>query len=331
LALADYFLLFKSGIQAHVVIPFIHIITLFLGIAVYRYVTEEREKSRIRHTFQFYLSKDVIDEMLESSQDPSLGGERRELTVLFSDIRGFTTISEKLDPAALAELLNEYLTPMTEIVLDQHGTLDKYIGDALMAIFGAPLSFSDHPHAACRAALQMMESLNDLCGQWRERGLPEIDIGIGINTGIVSVGNMGSARRFDYTVLGDNVNLASRLEGLNKAYGSHIIISQFTRDAVGGHFTCRELDAVQVKGKLEPVKIYELVHRGPPDKEKDGWIEDFHEALYLYRASKFEVAAKAFGKLESDAVARMYVGRCHEMKENPPGPDWDGVYKMTTK
>ncbi len=331
LVTADFLFLFRNGIQAHVVLPVIHLVVLFAGIAVYRYATEEREKSKIRHAFQFYLSKDVIEDVMRDTSKLKLGGERRELTVMFSDIRGFTTISEKLDPEALTELLNEYLTPMTEIVFSQHGTLDKYIGDALMAIFGAPVPFDDHPHAACRAALEMMETLKRLRKVWAERGLPEIDIGIGVNTGAMSVGNMGSASRFDYTVLGDNVNLASRLEGLNKVYGSHIIISEFTHDAVGGHFTCRELDAVQVKGKQRPVKIFELVHRGPPVDEKDGWIADFEAALQLYRAQEWDAAATAFGKLEHDPTSKVFIQRCRQMKDDPPGPDWNGVSHMTTK
>jgi adenylate cyclase len=331
IAFVDYFFFFLSGLQVHVVIPIIHVAVLFAGIAVYRYATEEREKSKIRHAFQFYLSGDVIDDVLHDTSKLALGGERRELTVLFSDIRGFTTISEQLPPEELIELLNEYLTPMTDIVFRHHGTLDKYIGDAVMALFGAPVPFEDHPQAACRTALEMMEELARLREGWAERGLPEMDIGIGINTGPMSVGNMGSATRFDYTVVGDNVNLGARLEGLNKNYGTHIIISQYTMEAVGGHFTSRELDAVQVKGKHEPVNIYELLHKGPPDPAKDAWLDDFHEALMLYKSQKWDAAIEAFSKLESDSVSRMYVKRSNEMKKNPPDPNWDGVFKMTTK
>jgi len=331
IAVVDYFFLFLNGLQAHVVIPIIHVAVLFAGIAVYRYATEEREKAKIRHAFQFYLSGDVIDDVLHDTSKLALGGERRELTVLFSDIRGFTTISEQLPPEELIELLNEYLTPMTEIVFRHNGTLDKYIGDAVMALFGAPVPFEDHPQAACRTALEMMEELARLRKGWAERGLPEMDIGIGINTGPMSVGNMGSATRFDYTVVGDNVNLGARLEGLNKNYGTHIIISQYTMEAVGGHFTSRELDAVQVKGKHEPVTIYELLHKGPPDPAKDAWINEFHEGLVLYKSQKWDAAIETFSKFESDNVSRMYIKRSNEMKKNPPDPNWDGVFKMTTK
>jgi adenylate cyclase len=191
--------------------------------------------------------------------------------------------------------------------------------------------FEDHPRAACRTALEMMEKLAELQKGWRERGLPELDIGIGVNTGPMSVGNMGSADRFDYTVLGDHVNLGSRLEGLNKQYGTHIIVSEFTQTQLGDHFTCRELDAVQVKGKREPVRIFELLHWGPADPEKDAWIQDFHAALGSYKQREWDRAIAGFEKLAEDQVSKLYIKRCVEMKANPPGPDWDGVFKMTTK
>ncbi len=331
LLVADYFLLFQRGYLIQMVLPEMQLIVLFLGIAVYRYATEEREKGKIRQAFQFYLSKDVIESVLQDPAKLKLGGERRELTVLFSDIRGFTTISEGLDPEALTNLLNEYLTPMTELVFSHKGTLDKYMGDAIMAFFGAPMPYAEHPHMACRTALAMMEELKRLREGWKARGLPLIDIGIGLNTGVMSVGNMGSANRFDYTVMGDNVNLGSRLEGTNKQYGSHIIISEFTEAAVHADFTCRELDSVQVKGKHEPVRIYELVHEGPQDPAKDGWIDQFHEALTLYRGQRWDEAIERFSRLESDPPSRIYLERCQQMKEHPPGAEWNGVYKMTTK
>ncbi|RME29005.1 MAG: adenylate/guanylate cyclase domain-containing protein, partial [Deltaproteobacteria bacterium] len=326
----DY-LLFLQNVMAHSVLVQLFVVGHFIAVAVWRYATEEREKTRIRHAFQFYLSNEVIEEILRDTKMLKLGGERRVLTVMFSDIRGFTSLSEKLDPAALTELLNEYLTPMTEIVLQQRGTLDKYIGDALMAFFGAPIAFEHHAHAACSSALQMMERLKELNAQWKQRGLPELAIGIGINTGEVSVGNMGSARRFDYTVIGDNVNLASRLEGLNKTYGTSIIISQFTREAIGGHFTCRKLDSVRVKGKMQPVDIYELVRAGPMDEERDGWIVLFERGLELYRNAEFEKALEIFERLEQDAAAGLFAGRCRQLLESPPPQGWDGVFTATTK
>ncbi len=335
LPLLNYLILFRNGFLGFVVLPSIEMIVLFIAIAVYRYATEEREKSRIRNAFQFYLSRNVVESVLQDTSKLKLGGERRELTVLFSDIRGFTTISERLAPEALTELLNEYLTPMTDLVFRYNGTLDKYMGDAIMAIYGAPLHFPDHPKAACFTALDMMEELARLCLSWKERGLPEIDIGIGVNTGPMSVGNMGSRTRFDYTVIGDNVNLGSRLEGLNKQYGTHIIVSEFTRSYLGDDFTLREIDLVIVKGKLEPVKIYELLHRGPPDPAADGWLAEYAAALAAYRARRFEEAAARFEALSqrrpADRLLQLYQDRCRAMQKNPPPPEWDGVFKMTTK
>lgn len=335
LPLANYVFLFRSGLLGHVVLPSVEMVVLFIAIAVYRYATEEREKSRIRNAFQFYLSRNVVESVLQDTSKLKLGGERRELTVLFSDIRGFTTISERLAPEALTELLNEYLTPMTDLVFRYNGTLDKYMGDAIMAIYGAPLHFPDHPRAACLTALDMMEELARLCVSWKARGLPEIDIGIGINTGPMSVGNMGSRTRFDYTVIGDNVNLGSRLEGLNKQYGTHIIVSEFTRAHLGDDFTLRELDLVIVKGKLEPVKIFELLHRGPPDPARDSWLAEYAEALAAFRGRRFEEGASRFAALSqqrpNDRLLVLYQDRCRAMQQNPPPPDWDGVFKMTTK
>ncbi len=331
---ADFFLLFSQGVQARIVLPTVQMLVLFMAIAVYRYATEERQKRETRRAFQFYLSKDVIDTVLQDDSKLMLGGERRELSVLFSDIRGFTSISEGLAPEALTALLNEYLTPMTELVFKYRGTLDKYMGDAIMAFYGAPVAFPDHPGAACRTALDMMEELARLRVGWRERGLPELDIGIGVNTGSMSVGNMGSVNRFDYTVMGDHVNLGSRLEGLNKQYGTHIIISQFTRDAVGDQFTCRELDSVAVKGKKEPVRIFEVAHRGPAVADRDSWIDRFELALRAYREQRWDEANAIFEELvasRDDATSKIFIQRCRDMKANPPGEDWDGVFKMLTK
>ncbi len=333
MVLGNFFYFFAHGMVIQLVMPVAEIFFLFAGISVWRYSTEEKQKRETRRAFQHYLSKDVIDTVLNDISRLGLGGERRELTVLFSDIRGFTTISEGLAPEELTGLLNEYLTPMTDLVFKYRGTLDKYMGDAIMAFFGAPLKLPDHAKAACWSAIEMMEKLEELRRGWRNRGLPELDIGIGINTGIMSVGNMGSVNRFDYTVMGDHVNLGSRLEGINKVYKSHIIISEYTRQAIGDHFTCRELDSVAVKGKKEPVRIFELVHRGPKTME-DAWIDVFHEALAAYRAQKWDEAMEIFLTLvaqRNDPTSEIFVQRCKDMKEIPPGENWDGVLRMKTK
>ncbi len=325
LGVADYFVLFLNGLQAHILWPVMHACVLFAGVSVYRYVTEEREKRKLRRAFHFYLAPSVIDIMLAQPSKLKLGGERRELTVLFSDIRGFTTISEKLDPEDLTELLNEYLTPMTDIVFRHRGTLDKYMGDAIMAFFGAPVAYKEHAEEACHCALNMMSKLGELQKSWKERGLNVLDIGIGINTGYMSVGNMGSQTLFDYTVIGDHVNLGSRLEGLNKIYSTHIIVSEFTRSLVSREFTFRQLDVVRVKGKQEPVQIHELLHAGLPDQH-DAWLQLFHQALSAYRTKQWDVAIEMFQGIPHDPVSRMYLERCHVMKRNPPGDDWDGYF-----
>ncbi|MGB6200356.1 MAG: adenylate/guanylate cyclase domain-containing protein [Candidatus Acidiferrales bacterium] len=236
-------------------------------VALYRALVEEKEKRKVRGAFQQYLSAEVIRRLLESPE--LLEPRRTDITVMFSDIRGFTTISEKLDAQELAALLNRYLTDMTRIVFDRGGTLDKYIGDAVMAFWGAPIEQADHAVSACHAAIEMMERLAPLQRQWQAEGKPRLDIGIGLNTGAASVGNMGSTLRYGYTALGDSVNLASRLEGLNKDYGTHILVSQSTFEqataqaaqSAGSQFIFRELDLIRVKGKTQPVGLYELIGR----------------------------------------------------------------------
>jgi adenylate cyclase len=222
-------------------------------------MTEQREKKYIRQTFSKFVSKSVVDELLKDPDKLKLGGEKKILTVLFSDIRGFTTISERLTPEALVEHLNEYLQAMTDIVFKYYGTLDKYVGDEIMAFWGAPIPQDDHAVLAARASVEMMRVLGELNRKWVSEGKPELHIGIGLNTGDMVVGNMGSSSRMDYTLMGDNVNLGARLEGTNKVYGTNIIISEATYEYVKEHIVARELDLIRVKGKELPVKIYELV------------------------------------------------------------------------
>lgn len=332
----DVYLVFPQGTWVLNVLPSLQALLTYLGIAVYGFFTEGREKRMIRKAFQYYLTKSVVDEVLRDPSKLKLGGEKRECTILFSDVRGFTSISEKLSPEALVALLNSYLTPMTDIVYKYDGTLDKYIGDAVMAVFGAPVAYGDHAARACRVCLEMMGTLRALQGGWREQGLPELDIGIGLNTGLVSAGNMGSSQRFDYTVMGDNVNLASRLEGINKQYGTNIIISEFTYEAAKNAVYAREIDRVRVKGKREPVKIYELLGQGPPPQEHADLVGEFERALALYRGQRWDEAISAFDLVRTkikpdDPAAALYIERCHTMREHPPGAEWDGVYVMTSK
>jgi adenylate cyclase len=232
------------------------ILTLFTMI-VYRILTEEKEKKVIQGMFSNYVSKSVVDELLKNPAKLELGGEDKQITVLFSDIRGFTTLSENLTPQELVAHLNEYLSAMTDLIFKYEGTLDKYVGDEIMAFWNAPIEQKNHAELACRTALEMMETLHDLNTRWPDE--KKLNIGIGMNTGIMTVGNMGSQSRMDYTLMGDSVNLGARLEGTNKIYGTNIIISEFTYESVKDRFVCRELDNIRVKGKLKPVKIFEVM------------------------------------------------------------------------
>lgn len=235
--------------------PAIAMILSFVAVVSYRAMTEERDKKMIRATFGKYVSPKVVDQILENP--PELGGVDKDLTVLFSDIRGFTTLSENMTPQELVNHLNAYLTAMTDLILEYGGTLDKYVGDEIMCFWGAPIPQEDHAVLACKCALRQMEKLRELNEQWPETR--RINIGIGLNSGVMTIGNMGSPGRMNYTLMGDNVNLGARLEGTNKQYGTGIIISEFTYGLVKDHFIVRELDNIRVKGKNKPVLIYELI------------------------------------------------------------------------
>lgn len=327
----------RYNLWLDIVYPVLTIVIVYLGLTVYKYVTEEREKKKIRNAFQFYLTSSVINEMLKDPTKLKLGGDKKDLSVLFSDIRGFTTISEGMSPEALVHLLNEYLTAMTNIVFKYDGLLDKYMGDAIMAVFGAPLNQPDHAVRACRTALDMMEELHKFQAKWKAEGKPVLDIGIGINSGDMAVGNMGSEMRFDYTVMGDSVNLGSRLEGINKEYGTNIVISEFTHAHIKNDFICRELDSVKVKGKHLPVRIYELLAEGKAadTDARYAFLKVFNEGLVKYKLGLWNEAASSFRRVlqmrPADHPSELYIIRCKELKENPPEGKWDGVYTMTKK
>jgi adenylate cyclase len=323
------------SIWINIVYPILALLLIYTILTVYRYITEERERKKIRGAFSYYVSSSVVNEMLKYPDRLKLGGDKKDLSVLFSDIRAFTTISEGLSPEDLVHLLNEYLTVMTDIVFKHDGTLDKYMGDAIMAIYGAPLDQPDHPARACHSALDMMEALKKLNEKWILEGKKPMDIGIGINTGMMMVGNMGSDQRFDYTVMGDAVNLGSRLEGANKNYKTNILLSEFTYERVKDEFVCMEIDSVRVKGKTQPVKIYQLhAHKRVPET-RDKAIFYFHRGLKLYKEQKWDEAIRLFKgvwQLDNDIfAANVYIERCRNLKDDPPGPDWDGCYTMKTK
>ncbi len=329
---------FQNGIWAYLAVPSVEIMLMFVLVTIYKYMTEEREKKKVKGVFQHYLSPEVIDEVLEDSSRLRLGGQKRELTVFFSDVRGFTTISESLSPEKLCEFMNEYFTPMTAIVLRSKGVLDKYIGDAIMAFWGAPLDLPNNAEVACQAALDMLDALDVVRAEFKKKGFPDIDIGIGLNTGPMSVGNMGSLERFAYTVMGDSVNLGSRLEGLTKEYGIKIMISEFTYRALPkGKFYCRDLDDIRVKGKNEPVKVYQLMRRDflPNQELVLDFIRHFETGRHAYTRQNWDAAYNSFHEClqlkPDDKATLLYLERIDSYRDESPGPSWDGVYTFKHK
>jgi len=330
-----YYLFATYRIWLVTFLPTAALVVNYGGIISYRFFFEEREKRKVRSAFTHYVPPGLISQILQHPELLRLGGEERELTALFSDIRGFTALSEGLSPTSLVEILNEYLTEMTDVIFKHWGTLDKYIGDAIMAFWGAPYPQDDHAVRACRAALEMEGSLIKLQKRWDLQGRPRIDIGVGINTGVMLVGNMGSKVRFNFTIMGDNVNLASRLEGTNKPFGTRLIISENTCLAVRHEMLVRELDLIRVKGKLKPVKIFELLGTvADADQHRDR-IDRFQKGLDVYRHGQWKAAMEIFEALvrdyPQDGPSHVFLNRCNDYQQHPPEGDWDGVYVMKTK
>lgn len=285
---------------------------LFVGTAseVILHQEQEEQSRFIEGAFSSYLSTDLLNKLMQEPERLVLGGEKKELTVFFSDIRSFTSISEKMDPQQLIQHLNRYFTPMSNIVMQHQGMIDKYIGDALMAFYNAPVDVKDHAAAACRSSLQMLDELEELNKAFVKEGLPKIEIGIGLNTAEVVVGNMGSDRRFNYTVIGDGVNLASRVEGINKNYGTHILITEFTQAIVKDEFLTRPIEKVRVKGKEEEVLLYELLKDTQSNREK---VKAYNAARELYYNGDMQEALKGFESLGDDSVSRYFVKRIKDV------------------
>jgi len=317
--------------------PLLAWVTGYIALNVYLTLIVEHRLSTVNTAFQYYLHPELVKELTQKPELLQFGGEQKRLTILFSDIRNFTNLSEGLTPAQLARFIHCYMDPMTEQVLNHRGTLDKYIGDAVMAIFGAPLPVADHPEDACNAALDMIAELDNIvkCCPELAHVFP-IRIGVGVHTGNVVVGNLGSSFHFTYTVLGDNVNLASRLEGLTKVYGVNVLVSEETRGEVGDKFLCRELDRVRVKGKQVPIRIYELVGRsGEVSEEARACVHIWHEALALFHQQQWEQAKEGFEAMLHergiDKACQLYIERCDYYQQTPPPADWDGVTTFTSK
>ena len=327
---------FTRGVWLDIVAPQLSLWLGFAAASAYGYAVEGRQKRYIQGAFSQYLSPEIVKQIADSPEMLALGGQRRDVTFYFSDIQGFTTFSEQLSPEKLTRLMNRYLGEMTDTILASGGTLDKYIGDAVMAFWGAPAPCAGHALTACKAALANQKRLGVLREEFAREGYPPVRNRIGLNSGPASIGNMGSAARLSYTAIGDNVNLASRLEGANKAYGTYILISESTRQGAGEAIEVRELDFVKVKGKNLPIKVYELL--GLKDGTDPTLIKKarfFEAGLVLFRGRKFGEAAAVFQSVikefGDDHASDQYIERCHDLTKETPPADWDGSYALTEK
>jgi adenylate cyclase len=329
---AAVWLAFRSGYWLDFVVPEFAVAAGFLGASLLNYSVEGKQRRFIKSVFQHYLSPDVIERVIENPALLQLGGEKREITSFFSDVAGFTAISEALAPEELVNLLNEFLSELTDIILSSGGTLDKYEGDAIIAFWNAPLDQPDHALRACRTALSCQKRLAELQPRFLEKYGRAVSMRIGLNSGAAVVGNMGSTRRFDYTAMGDTINLAARLEGACKQYKVPILIGETTFRLVKDDIAAREVDIIRVVGKARPVAVYEII------AEKSGLTPEEKERLRLYEEAReayirrdWERAAVLFGKIGSDALAAIYKERCDGLKTSPPAEDWDGVFHLKSK
>ncbi|MDY6903619.1 MAG: adenylate/guanylate cyclase domain-containing protein [Thermodesulfobacteriota bacterium] len=335
IALCHYFFS-QMGWILNMVYPLSVFITVYVAVTSYKYLSEEGQKKFIREAFSKYLAPQVVSQLIESPQKLILGGERREITAFFSDVQGFTSISEKLSPEDLVELLNEFLTEVTDIILKHEGAVDKFEGDAVIAFFGAPNDLENHARAACLSCVEIQARMKELREKWRAEGKPELNVRIGLHSGPAVVGNMGSRNRMDYTMMGDTVNTAARLEGVNKIYGTYTLIGDPTYQTAAEGIVARELDAVKVVGKAEPVPIYEIIGR-PGEISDDMTTAMAHYAAGLreYRGQNWDAAIEWFSKtldlMPEDGPSRTMIERCRIYKEDPPEEGWDGAFSMTTK
>ncbi len=330
----NYYAFFLNNQVIGVTWPLLTVLAIFLTVTLANYFTEGKQKRFLHGAFSTMVSPEVVGEIVKDPGKLSLSGEEKELTVMFADIRNFTGISEKLAPNEICQLLNEFLTEMTEIIQGHHGTVDKFIGDEIMAFWGAPTDDPRHAENAVRAGISMRRGVREFAVEWSKRGLPLFDMGVGLNAGVVRVGNMGSRDRFNYTVIGDNVNLASRLQGLNKAYGTGFIISQSVLDLLPEEFLVRPVDMVRVVGREQPVAIYEPLAVDRSDESAVAAAEAFARALRRYRQRKFTEAREIVAALNAEKAEKLYavyIERLEALEADPPGADWDGVFVFKTK
>jgi len=335
--LAARWLFVNAHVWLNMVYPLLGLSTTYTALTAYYYVTEQRQRKKVKETFRQYVAPLVVEEMLKDPGRLKLGGEEKILTVLFSDLEGFTTYSERYPPHEMAAMLGEYYNRVTEQVFMRWGTLKEYVGDELMVIFGAPLEQPDHAARACEAALAMREQRLALASEWASVGRPQLRARTGINSGPMLVGNLGSRYRFAYGVLGDQVNLGSRLEGLNKVYGTEILVGENTARLVEGEFLLREVDMVRVMGRTQAVRIYELLAKlgTPVSLEQEKGLKSYAAGLEAYRQKSWREALALFGQAVAlwpgDGPARTMAERCVIHQQTPPPAEWDGVFEQAFK
>jgi adenylate cyclase len=330
---------FAENVVYEMAAPLLGIVVTAFVLWAFIAATEGRDKRRVRAMFSQYVSPAVLDQLTDGRHSVVQAevGQMERLTVLFSDVRGFTSISENLKPNQVVELLNMHFSVMSEIIFRHNGTLDKFIGDAIMAFWGAPIRVEQHAEQAVRAAIEMERGLVEVNRQLAACAYPGIAIGIGLNTGDSILGNIGSQRKLDYTVIGDTVNIASRLEGLTKLYGQGTVISEYTMSELPTSFPCAVLDLVRVKGKIHPLGIYAplALPEDEPQALQQSWqlVEQINKAFAAYRGQHWDEAIALYRQLPNsqDVLASLFIARCTEYKKNGPGADWDGAYTMTSK
>jgi len=325
-------LAFGLGYWLEFVAPGFAVVVSFTTAMVLNYSFEGRQKRFIKSVFRHYLSPDVIDRVLEDPSLLRLGGEKRIITSFFSDVAGFTSISESLSPEELVNLLNDFLSEMTDIILSYGGTLDKYEGDAIIAFWNAPLDQPDHAVRACRAALECQKRLEELRPVFAQKSGHELYMRVGLNSGPAVVGNMGSHSRFDYTAMGDTINMASRLEGACKHYSVPILVGDTTFQMAKDVVAAREVDLIRVVGKSNPERVYQILEeksQASPNMQEN--VATFHQALDLYRNKRWDDALNLFRKIKDDKLSAVYVSRIEQLKQNPPPGDWSGIYDLTQK
>lgn len=326
----------RQGLVLNMVYPLALMLAVYVAVTAHQYISESRQKHFIREAFSTFVAPSVVKELIRSPEKLNLGGEERVITAFFSDVQGFTAISERLKPGELVELLNEFLTEMTDIILDYQGTVDKFEGDAIIAFFGAPNEMYSQAHIACQASLRMQARLAELREKWQWHNKPALRMRIGMATGPAVVGNMGSKNRMDYTMMGDTVNTAARLEGVNKLYGTYILVSDTTYQDVGEEIVCREVDRLHVVGKQRPVSVYQpLGFATDLDETVMEMKAEYEKGLALYRKQRWEEAIACFERaleqFSEDGPSQTLIQRCRDYLKTPPPENWGGIFSMRYK